>query len=72
MLDSSDLVNEFQKLAKSILFSELKVRGGKRKYSNISSLFQLNKNVSDESTKLTMTLPNTPLVHTALTSPMAE
>ncbi|WP_285766490.1 PaaI family thioesterase [Peribacillus sp. SI8-4] len=76
MTDSIDLIKEFQELAESAdtkelsilagLISGLKARRVQNKYSYISSLLELNKNVSNEGTKLTMTMPNTPLVHNEL------
>ncbi|MGE7768092.1 PaaI family thioesterase [Peribacillus sp. NPDC096540] len=74
MIDFRDLVEDFQKLAKSADETELAVLSGiisglqakreQKKYSYISSLLQLNKDVSH--TSLTMTMPNTPLVHNEL------
>src|SRR6478672_2031843 len=76
MIDFRDLVEDFQKLAKSADETELAVLSGiisgiqvkreQKKYSYISSLLQLNKDVSQQDTSLTMTMPNTPLVHNEL------
>ncbi|KWW11578.1 MULTISPECIES: PaaI family thioesterase [Peribacillus] len=76
MMDSGDVIREFQKLAESAdatelsilsgLISGLKARREQRKYSYISSLLQLNKNICTDGTRLTMTMPNTPLVHNEL------
>ncbi|MFE4349527.1 PaaI family thioesterase [Peribacillus butanolivorans] len=76
MIDFRDLVEDFQKLAKSADETELAVLSGiisgiqvkreQKKYSYISSLLQLNKDVRQQDTSLTMTMPNTPLVHNEL------
>ena len=76
MIDFRDLVEDFQKLAKSADETELAILSGiisglqakreQKKYSYISSLLQLNKDVSQQDTSLTMTMPNTPLVHNEL------
>ncbi|MFD9624440.1 PaaI family thioesterase [Peribacillus muralis] len=76
MSDISDLIKDFQELAEladttelsilSGMISGLKARKNQSKYSYISSLLQLHKNVNTEETTITMTMPNTPLVHNEL------
>ncbi|MDP1417841.1 hypothetical protein Q8G35_05410 [Peribacillus simplex] len=65
MSDASDLIKDFQNLAESAdetelsvlsrIVSGLKAKRGQRKHSYLSSLLQLNKDVSNQGTTPTMT-----------------
>lgn len=75
-MKSEELIGEFQELAITADESELRVLSGiisslqtkrkKKRYSYISNLLQLNKQVISDGTTLSMLMPITPLVHNEL------